>query len=819
MVNGEQPLIESWKDISAYLKRSTRTCRRWEAELGLPIHRLDGTPKARVFAYPRELDRWISDKLHHIEASERAQGLPAVFRKDKLFLVAGAVVAAALALGGAAVFVPPLIRQVPAPVPGQNPILAIFPFENPSGDKTLESWRLALPNLLMTDLYQSRYLAVVPVRRMYARLKDMKLAEAPRFSAGDLAAFFKRFEQDFTATGRIEKVGDGIAVEITLRSEKAAAEPPRVLRMNARDEQALLDQADALSREIKGAVGLTRRQIAADVDLPLRRIATASAEAMKLYSQADWPREWGILPDMGPALEKALVIDPEFGLARKLMYEAYDSSRTEDLVRSYEKALSLAGRMSEREFLLLQARFYHFCRYQDGFAKMSGAGIPAEAIERLKPKTRGEALRVLERLAALYPGFLGSQSEFVKLVDIYMEAEEWDKAIAALEIVAPLTAKGVPANTQTLIRCYLAKGQVDKAEAALASFDKSVDPRAVASSRREIALKKRQFDEVLANIESSYGDAGPKGHPYGYHTARGYVLWLADDLAGAEKAYRTVIPGAGPEVEAQRAMDLVALSLSQGKISQALAEAGKGLEIAKKDPGLTARGLARQFHYFSAYLYRLAGRLPEALEQANAACLDYQSPSLLSGLVVKLLSLRGLILLESGLSVEFERLLGEIKTICAREACPKLMRAYHYLRGLQEFRRDRGYRAVSELQTAIDLSWPPTGRSDPSHIFFALGEVQDSLGRGTFSINCYEEIARLTERESIAGDLYALSFYRAAKYYDDRWTKGMFRPDVQVRARAVDRYRKFLGLFGGADPLFAAQVQDAKKRLAALGSD
>ena len=48
----------------------------------------------------------------------------------------------------------------------------------------------------MIDLYQSRYLDVVPVRRMHARLKDMKLAEAPRLSAEDLAVFAKRFEQD-----------------------------------------------------------------------------------------------------------------------------------------------------------------------------------------------------------------------------------------------------------------------------------------------------------------------------------------------------------------------------------------------------------------------------------------------------------------------------------------------------------------------------------------------------------------------------------------------------------------------------------------------
>jgi tetratricopeptide (TPR) repeat protein/TolB-like protein len=818
MANGEQTLLESWKEISAYLRRSVRTCRRWEDTLELPIHRLDGTPNARVFAYPHELDRWRGEKLHHIEADERAKRLPAFLKKRKPFLIAGAIVAIGLALGGVAVFVAPLLRPVPPAVPDEIPLLAVLPFETPAGDRALEGWRIALPDLLITDLRQSRYLDVVPVRNLHALFRSMKRVEALRLSEEDVAAIAKRFEQDFTATGRLEKTADGIAVEITLRSAKAAEKPPQVVRVTARNEQAILDQADALSREIKSAVGLTRSQIAADVDLPLRRIATPSAEAMKLYSQANWPQDWGI-PEMGPPLEKALAIDPNFGLARKLVYEAYDISRAEDIVQSYEKALSLAARMSEREFLLLQVRFYRFCCYQDGLAKLSGAGIPDETIERLKPKTRGEALPVLERLAAFYPGSRGVQSEFISLVDVYMETDEWDKAIATLEIVAPLTLKRVPSLAQILIRCYLARGQVDKAEAVLATIDQTAPPATVSTCRKEIALKKRQFGEALECIERSEGDPGPIGRPYGYHSARGYVLWLADDLNGAEKAFRAVIPEAGPEVEAQRAIDLVALSLSQGKIGQALAEAAKGLEIAEKDLTLSARGMARDFHYVKAYLYRLSGRLPEAMKESEEACRGSLSSGLFPGPAVKLLGLRGIILLESGRAVEFERLLEEIKAICAKEACPKLMRTYHHLRGLQEYKWNRARRAVSELQTAVDMSWPPTRQSDPSLVLYALAEAQEALGNRPGAVRGYEEIAALSERESFAGDIYALSFYRAAKHDDDYWTKGMFRGGDSIRVRVVEQYKKFLGLFGDADPLFAAQIQDARKRLAALGSD
>jgi len=64
-------LLESWKEIAAHLKRSVRTCQNWERTLGLPIRRLGGYPKARVFAYKDELDRWLNGKLH-----ERGDGKP-----------------------------------------------------------------------------------------------------------------------------------------------------------------------------------------------------------------------------------------------------------------------------------------------------------------------------------------------------------------------------------------------------------------------------------------------------------------------------------------------------------------------------------------------------------------------------------------------------------------------------------------------------------------------------------------------------------------------------------------------------------------------
>jgi hypothetical protein len=55
-------LMSSWKEIADYLGCDVRTCLRWEGTRGLPVHRLSGAPRSRIFAYKDELDRWLGQK-------------------------------------------------------------------------------------------------------------------------------------------------------------------------------------------------------------------------------------------------------------------------------------------------------------------------------------------------------------------------------------------------------------------------------------------------------------------------------------------------------------------------------------------------------------------------------------------------------------------------------------------------------------------------------------------------------------------------------------------------------------------------------------
>jgi len=58
----ERRILNSWKEIASYLGRGVRTVQRWEAHLGLPVHRPSGRDHSAVLAFSNELDQWLDSR-------------------------------------------------------------------------------------------------------------------------------------------------------------------------------------------------------------------------------------------------------------------------------------------------------------------------------------------------------------------------------------------------------------------------------------------------------------------------------------------------------------------------------------------------------------------------------------------------------------------------------------------------------------------------------------------------------------------------------------------------------------------------------------
>ncbi len=51
--------LDSWKDIARFLGREVRTAQRWARARGLPVHRLPGGNRPRVYALRSEIETWL----------------------------------------------------------------------------------------------------------------------------------------------------------------------------------------------------------------------------------------------------------------------------------------------------------------------------------------------------------------------------------------------------------------------------------------------------------------------------------------------------------------------------------------------------------------------------------------------------------------------------------------------------------------------------------------------------------------------------------------------------------------------------------------
>ena len=218
---GAREILQSWKEISAYLGRDVRTCRRWEENLGLPIHRLDGSPKARVLAYKDEIDSWLEWKLHEREVEAPRTGrfpsLVAFLRRWYVLAVFTAVLVIGV-LGWRTIS-----NGRPGFVPsGSRPTLAVLPFVNGTGDEGLNYLRESLPDHLVRDLQRSsEHLRVSSFDIVAEAVRKLGLEPGAPLTPEDLAAVSARTGAGWLLVGRLSRAGAKIRVDYEVRASRA----------------------------------------------------------------------------------------------------------------------------------------------------------------------------------------------------------------------------------------------------------------------------------------------------------------------------------------------------------------------------------------------------------------------------------------------------------------------------------------------------------------------------------------------------------------------------------------------------------------------
>ncbi len=767
----EKNILESWKEISSYLNHSVKTCRRWELSLGLPVHRLDGTPKARVFARKDEIDSWLKEKQHLAEFKKEQFRNLQRRRTMRLTAVAGAAVL--LIVTGVVIWRTLFIRATP--VPGVRPSLVVLSFRNSPESPSLENWTTALAYLLTTDLIQSKFINVLPWDKIDSLLRQLNLVDARTYSTGDLKRLADLGRVDYAVSGEVTAVEAKTLISCVLQESRTGKVVGSWNQICLREEE-IFSSVDRLSREIRKAMKMSARQMAADIDRKVAKITTSVPEALHLYEKGYNKALYGRYPEAIAYFEKAVAIDPYFALAYQSLWASHSSMGHEEQARqNLRKAFEHSNRTSEVERILIQGNFYEFVA-----------------------RDLNKAIKSYEKMHVVRPQ---DATGYLHLGRICEDQENWDKVIEINEKLLAQTPHLPPAVYLGLVHSYSAKGLYGKAENVLDGIMKDLVGTSLPFnySRALLHIIQREFDPALAlaiKTRSVYPDYPYTGLVVGhFHRYRG-------DFSDAESIYRTELERNEAHIKNSAWLGLANLYLDQGRIAESItqlrhaAEHARGLKNAEWEKNIRV-GLSLRF--------RLSGDPHQALAESQEACrMAEEAESETTGQYLS----QALNLLELGRIEEFDRQLETFKNLLQGSGNPKALRQYYLLLGHREAKLNNISKAAEYFQTAAEMlpdQIGSEGRDGQAEYYDALAQAYYDQGNLSAAAELYEKITLLTTGRAGRGDIYARSFYRLGRIFEKQG----------IKVRAIENYEKFIDLWGNADPMFA-EIDDARRRLESL---
>jgi adenylate cyclase len=300
-------ILDGWKAISAYLGRTAKTCRKWEHELGLPVHRLDDSASAHVVAYADELDRWKEEKLEG-ETLQPPRSFLGRGRKTRAWMIAASVITVLVVVG---ILVRP--TRLGEKISGLQTVkrIAILPFVDLSPDKAQEHLGDGIADILINALNGVEGLRTAArTSAFYFKGKDVTPKEIGR-----------KLNVEWILEGSVQVSDTRMRVVASLLS--AADGFQLWTERYDRNSVDIFAVEDEIARSV---VDSLKVKIMGEKTTPLVKPGTANVAAYNLHLQGKYllgKRGFDDLLNAVTYFEKAINLDPRFALGYAGVADAF----------------------------------------------------------------------------------------------------------------------------------------------------------------------------------------------------------------------------------------------------------------------------------------------------------------------------------------------------------------------------------------------------------------------------------------------------------------------------------------------------------------
>jgi serine/threonine protein kinase len=413
-----------------------------------------------------------------------------------------------------------------------------------NGFRPAEGGRASLlRELLMTALRESPLLSVMADDRLRAVLHDLRGSRALPADHALLAAAATR-ESALMVEGLVDAADRGVRLLLQV-FEPSGDKPALKVAEQADDPRQLTRLADRIALRLRRELGESESSLAASYT-PLEQVTSGSPEAVEFYFRGIQEYEAARAESAIELFDQALRLDPEFGLAHLHRGIALIANhRTQDAVPNYKTAFALRERLTERERLSVESRYYIFITDFDSSFKVSHRLVTlfpeeatfqrAAAFAAVRLGRTHNALEYNDRAVALDPDSANNLSEWMVNRCAAGQADE------ALALFARCREEGnnAPTLEYGAGNAYLLKEDYENARRAFERLGRSAESdrwsKLLVCAPLILQGRFRDAAERL-RADLAYDTAtGEQMHTQSRRLWLGMVEWLMDSPGAARK--------------------------------------------------------------------------------------------------------------------------------------------------------------------------------------------------------------------------------------------------------------------------------------------
>ena len=474
-----------------------------------------------------------------------------VRRRRKTLVRRVALLAGVVVLVGIGFFV--ILPAIQDQMLASNPIpVAVITFENQTGDKAYDYLQEAIPNLLITNLEQSRFLRVATWERLRDLMKQMG-KENERTITSELGIeLCRRGGINVIVVGRYTKAGEMFATDVKVL-DVDTKELLKSANSKGRGVESILEsQIDDLSTEIAQGAGLSERSVVA-APLKVASVTTHSLDAYNFYLRGKEDYHRFYYEDAKKFLQRAIVIDSSFAEAYAfLAFTLSALNEGEASAIAFRKAMLYAPRANERTRLKIESAY-------------------AVRIEGDLPKS----IRLLQEAVTKYPE---DKEARMFLGMLHRQAGAYELAVGEQKKALDLDPEYAAALNE-LGYTYAHLGQYDK---AIECFQRQISARPgdanPMDSMAELYFRIGDLDQAISRYREVLEI---KPDFYTSYPALAYTLFLRGDHDEGLRTldrFLAVVPSAG--IKAEGHWDRAFLDLWMGRFGEAFADLKKTRTLA-----------------------------------------------------------------------------------------------------------------------------------------------------------------------------------------------------------------------------------------------